>query len=726
MPSKKRDTVRKGKVSKSKQDGLVIGSASDVDADTSTKAKRKQKASDDDFLAAARTTWKEIADSPNEIKNRTSALVDLKFYVGGTANQWPPDVVQRLTARRRPVLTVNRIKPAVRQTVGAMMQDRPGIKVLPVDDYADIRTAEIIQGIIRHVEVNSEADVAYDMMLKPQTIHGRGYCEIEVDYPNPFSMDQEAFISPIEDPFSVYLGPCRKVDGSDRNDAFIIYDYSPSQYCQEFPDSELAGLNDFTTVGATLKGWGSKNFIRVAKYFYRKFTKTTLVKFKDGRVLRKDQIPEQLANTLGIVEERETDIPEVYVCLMNAKEKLRETRFPSMYIPVVECTGDKDIVDGVMEVMGIVRDAQDAQRQFNYFRSRMTEKVALESTAPFIMAEGQDENHTAEWNNANIENFSVLRYKPVTVAGQLAPPPQRNFAEPSITSYVQASIQYEEDIKATTQVYDATLGAKSNEVSGRAIQQRKMQSTVGNYIFPNNFLRSLRTIGKILLNIIPNIYDARDVARIIGLDDKAAQVQIINDASQPAYNEKQDGDAIKKIYNLGVGQYDISLSTGPGYMSERAESFDMLTKMVNSYPELMKVAGDIIFAKSDIPGAQEISKRMKLAMPPELIDDGPQAVPPKVQRAMKQMTMLIQVQGQKLQELTEQMKSKQAEFDNKINLEKMRESSNEHIAAMNVQVQAYAVAAKAQSEKTDKLLSMLELVIGQVNQPGPAEMGAGV
>src|SRR3990167_4705019 len=724
--------------------------------DSSAKAKRTAT---DKFLADMRSKFHAIADSPNESLKREMALDDLKFYVGSLgrdpyeSGQWPANISARLRARRKPCLTLNRIKPAVKQVTNSMRLNRPSPWVYPVDDKADKRTARVLQGMFRHIESNSMADIAYDTACNGQTTGGVGYFRWVTEFTTPKSFTQEIKIQELDDPFAVYMGP-HKPDCSDLNDAFIVTDYDGGSYAAKFTDkSEFAGLNDFTAIGNMAKGWGRKNNVRVVEYYYRTFEDVPIVQLQDGQVMDvadiNDELMELLRSTEQIVDERTSEVPTVHWCVSNGVEKLDEEIIPGEDIPIFEVVGDRQIVDGVEYQSGIVRDAKDAQRQYNYFRSKMSEVISLAPTSPWIMAEGQDEGHEREWDLANIENYAVLRYKPKSLSGHLAPPPQRNMAEPPIQAMVLASPQYEEDIKATTQVYDSKLGSRSNEVSGKAQQMRAQQSDTGNYNLHDNFGRTIRRLGRSLVKVIPIIYDARTVARIIGEDDKEEKVNIINDPSKPAYEavETEDG-GIKEIYNLGTGIYDVAIGIGPNFLTKRQEAFEMLTKLVNSFPGLMEVGGDVILGNSDIPGAEELRTRLNRFIElknPDLLNDGEDQppIPPKFKAAMDQAMKMVEALTGQVEEYKKIIETKQIESGAKLEqitaqgqaakeieaiklassdfLGQLKISSDEHIAAMKAEVEQAKIIAKANADLLGQKLSMLDTIIAGIMKPGPVE-----
>lgn len=738
--------------------GTRSASSTRVKTDSPAKA---NKAATDKFLAKMRSSFHAIADSPNESLKREMALDDLKFYVGALgkdpyeSGQWPANISARLRARRKPCLTLNRIKPAVKQVTNSMRLNRPAPWVYPVDDKADKKTAAVLQGVVRHIDVHSMSDIAFDTACNGQAISGVGYFRWVTEFTTTKSFTQEIKVKEIEDPFSVYLGP-HSPDCSDLNEAFIVTDYDAETYGVKFAGkSEYAGLNDFTAIGNMAKGWGGKRNIRVVEYYYRTFDTVPIVQLADGTVMDRDDINDELmellTSTEQIVDERDADVPTVHWCVSNGVEKLDEEIIPGEDIPIFEVLGDKQIVDGVEYTSGIVRDAKDAQRQYNYFRSKMSEVISLAPTSPWIMAEGQDEGHEREWDLANIENYAVLRYKPKTVGGHLAPPPQRNMAEPPIQAMVLASAQYEEDIKATTQVYDSKMGARSNEVSGKAQQMRAQQSDTGNYNLHDNFGRAIRRYTMSLIKVIPLVYDNKTIARIIGEDEESSKVNIINDKSQPAYQTEETEDGgIKEIYNFGVGVYDVAVGVGPSFLTKRQEAFDMLTKLTNSFPDLMGIGGDIILGNSDIPGAEELRTRLKkfiqMKSPDLIAEDGDEpAVPPKVKQALEQAMKMVEALTQQVEEYKKVIETKQIEGQAKLEqinaqgqaakeveaiktassdfIGKLKIQSDEYVAAMKAEVEQAKIIAKANADLLGQKLGMLDTIIAGIMKPGPVEGG---
>jgi hypothetical protein len=623
-----------------------------VDSSSETETDSNDKLLDE---AKARLKLSEEA----EAELRRLALEDLKFRAG---EQWPDGIVQERQNDGRPCLVINRIPQFIQQVTNDQRQNRPSIKVHPVDDHGDVDTGKVIQGLIRHIEYNSNADAAYDTAFDSACTGGFGYFRIITDYVNPMGFEQEILIKRIRNPFSVFFDPhSQEPDGSDASFAFVIEDLSKEEYEARYPKSKLAG-GDWESVGNSAPTWMKDGSARVAEYFYKEIKEQEIVLLSDGQVLPAEALAGGLPPGLEVVRSRIASIPVIKWCKLNACEILEQTEWPGSYIPIVPVYGTEYYIDGKRVLEGIVRNAKDSQRMYNYWASAETEAIALAPRAPFIAAEGQLEGHESAWEVSNRRNVPVLKYKPQSVNGTLVGPPQRQVFEPAVQAITNARMIASEDLKATTGIYDAALGAKSNESSGIAIQRRNMQAQTSNFHFIDNLTRSLKHAGRILVDLIPKIYDTERAARIIGEDGEQKVVRL---------NAVTEDNGKEVLYKLDTGKYDVTIDVGPSFASKRQEALAAMMEMTKAYPTLMQTAGDLILKNMDAPGASEIAERMKKMLPPELADDGKngEPLPPQVQAQMQQMGQMVEQLTGKLNELQAEKEMKLLEMEHKERIE---------------------------------------------------------
>jgi hypothetical protein len=588
--------------------------------------------------------------------SREDELDDLRFMAGSPDNQWqwPADVlstrgsVQGQSINARPCLTINKLPQHVRQVTNEQRQNRPNGKVIPADDNADVQVAEIFNGVVRHIEYMSDADVAYDTACDNQVTYGEGYIRLLTEYCNDDTFDQDIKIGRVRNAFSVYMDPTiQDPCGSDAEWCFITEDILKSEYERLFPDaSPISTLYSQGVGDQGISSWLQEDTIRIAEYFYNVYDSETLHLYPNNQTAKANS-PEdkQLKEMYGKpLRTRKVDRKKVMWMKTNGFDILDEREWSGKYIPVVRVIGNEWEVDGQIYISGLVRNAKDAQRMYNYWTSQEAEMLALAPKAPFIGYGGQFEGYENQWKTANTTNWPYLEVNPDVTdgAGGVLPLPMR--AQPPLpqTGLIQAKMGAGEDIKATTGQYDASLGQQGNERSAKAIVAREKQGDVGTYHYVDNLARAIRYITRQIVDMIPKIYDTQRIARIIGADGEVSMVKM-DPAQEEAVREVRDqetGGLIEKIYNPGVGTYDVMVTTGPGYMTKRQEALDAMSQILQSNPQLWAVAGDLFIKNMDWPGAQEMAERFKKILDPKVLATDDQS--PEMVAAQQQMEVMAE------------------------------------------------------------------------------------
>jgi hypothetical protein len=441
--------------------------------------------------------------------------------------------------------------------------------------------------------------------------------------------------------------------GADAKWCFVSEDIMRSDYERMYPDSApITTLQSLGVGDQNLSQWLTEDTIRVADYYYVDYDRATLNLYP-GNVTAFDGTPEdkQLKAIYGKPKKsRESDRVKIKYCKINGYEILEERDWAGKYIPVVRIVGNEFEVDGRLYVSGLVRNAKDAQRMYNYWVSQEAEMLALAPKAPFIGYGGQFEGYENQWKTANTTNWPYLEVNPDVTdgAGSILPLPQR--AQPPMASsgLLQAKAGASEDIKSTTGQYDASLGMRSNERSGKAILARQREGDVGTYHYGDNLARGVRHIVRQLVDLIPKVYDTQRVARIIGMDGETKMVKLNPDqpeAVRKITDQNNPDVVIEKIYNPNVGKYDVVVATGPGYATKRQEALEAMAQLLQGNPQLWAVAGDLFVKNMDWPGAQEMAKRFAKTIDPKLMEDGDKS--PELQAAEQQM----QAMGQEMEQM---------------------------------------------------------------------------
>jgi len=682
--------------------------------------------SSSDVLATARSRLNLAIDALSE--SREDEIDDLKFYAGSPDNhwQWPADVlatrgaVQGQTINARPCLTINKLPQHVRQVTNDQRQNRPSGKVIPADDHADVEVAEIFNGMVRHIEYISDADVAYDTACENQVSYGEGYIRILTEYLDADTFDQDIKIGRVRNSFSVYMDPTiQDPTGADAEWCFVSEDIMRSDYERMYPDSApITTLQSLGVGDQNLSQWLTEDTIRVADYYYVDYDRATLNLYP-GNVTAFDGTPEdkQLKAIYGKPKKsRESDRVKIKYCKINGYEILEERDWAGKYIPVVRIVGNEFEVDGRLYVSGLVRNAKDAQRMYNYWVSQEAEMLALAPKAPFIGYGGQFEGYENQWKTANTTNWPYLEVNPDVTdgAGSILPLPQR--AQPPMASsgLLQAKAGASEDIKSTTGQYDASLGMRSNERSGKAILARQREGDVGTYHYGDNLARGVRHIVRQLVDLIPKVYDTQRVARIIGMDGETKMVKLNPDqpeAVRKITDQNNPDVVIEKIYNPNVGKYDVVVATGPGYATKRQEALEAMAQLLQGNPQLWQVAGDLFVKNMDWPGAQEMAKRFAKTIDPKLMEDGDKS--PELQMAEQQMQAMGQEMEQMHQMITNVGKSIEMQDMERKDFEaqvKLYEAETKRIAAVQAgmseqQIQDIAMGVVAAAMESQNMVN---------------------
>ena len=643
--------------------------------------------------------------------NRAEALDDVRFSAG---DQWPVDVQNSRILEARPCLTINKVDAYCRQIVNQIREQRPRIKAHGMNTQSNEKQAQIITGICRHIELQSDADQAYLNAVDYAVRMGWGYIRIHTDYVKDDSFNQEIYIKPIENPFTVYFDPNSiMADGSDAERCLITTLIPKKTFSAQYPDAEIDQGFVSRGTGDVIGDWIQKEEIRIAEYWYTERESVVLIQLSDGSSIYEDEYDKKIGEKLGveIINKRDSVRKKVKWCKVTAMQVLEEGEWAGKYIPIVPVYGQSTIVQGKHKRFGLVRMAKDPQRMYNYWSTALTETVALAPKAKWLLAEGQDEGHENEWAQANIKAMPVLRYKQTDIDGRQAPPPVRQSPEQPPTGAMAAMQSMNLDLQAVIGIYDPNQLPQGIQ-SGKAIQGQQMQSDMTNMHYYDNLTRSIRQVGRIILDLMPKIYDTERAMRIIG-DDGKPEIMTINE-------RKMDEQGIERILNdMSIGEFDVVMDTGPGYNSKRQEAVDAMMALFQAEPALVQVAGDLLVRNMDFPGADVIADRLAINNPLAQIDDMAD-IPPPIQMKLKQDQATIQQLQQQLQQLQMVIKQRQdiegVKQEAETKRELMRQTTKAHDTQMRVETTAQDTIVKTETQKEiEQMKAQLALVLARMN-----------
>lgn len=599
---------------------------------------------DDSLVQRAQRCYKLAADA--EAERRAEMRDDMRFL--RLREQWPAYAVKgrNIPGSERPMLVVNRLMQFRNQVINEIRMNSPTVRVRPVDDNADIKTAEVFEGIIRHISALSNADAAIDTAAEWMVDCGLGYVQITTDYADDDSWDQEILIKRVPDPFKVYFDPfSTEPDGSDAQWALIASEVPRKEFEKQHKNIDISHWSLFDKSANPIL-WVQKESVIIAEYYWIDKQAETVTNPETGEKRTRYKKTCRWAKIAG-------------------DQVLDETELKCSFIPIIPVYGLDVIIDGKRHLEGLIRNGKDAQRMFNFAKSASAEHAALVNKAPAVGTVEQFEGHP-EWDDLNTP-YAKLTYNPHVYSGQMMPPPSRLQAPNPSSAWIQLEQSAIQDMQASLGIYDAALSNNPNEQSGKALLSLQRQASQGTFHYSDNLGRSLKHVGRILVEMIPQYYSTRQVARIIGEDGTTKHVQL-NPDMPVAQADVDDGSGIQSIYNLGVGKYDVVCDVGPSYATRRQEASESMQAVLQTPlgQGLAAVAGDIIVKQFDWPMSQELSERVKKSMDPKLTQDDQDGAPPpemlQAQQQMEQMATQMEQMSQVIQQLQDERQLKEAEL----------------------------------------------------------------
>jgi hypothetical protein len=547
----------------------------------------KDKDDDDDVHAQALLDFERCQHT--EADYRAEARQLIRFV--NLSEQWPDDVRRQREREGRPCLTVNKTKKMVRQVTNAARQNKPSIKVKPVDYRADNQTADIIGGLIRNIEYISNADAAYDTAIEQAATGGVGYIRVGLEYAYDDVFDLDIKIKRVPDQFAVYGDPdslCE--DSSDWNVAFVTEWVSHEEFERKYGEDKDAIDWKSGNYSQLPAGWADDNRILVAEYWTREPYKREIMQLSNGDVIGADvynQYAQQfLLSGLKPVASRTVDSHKVIQRILSGAEVLSEVEFPSCYIPIIPVYGNDFVVDGKRYLRGLAYDSMDSQRMYNYWRTVSTEMIALAPKAPWLARAGSliDQD---KWERSGTENYSVLEYR-----GDL--PPQRQPFDPSPMGAVAEAMSADQDISESAGMTGERPDVTDPAQSGAAIWAKKANTDTNTFHFVDNLVRAIRHTGRVIIGLIPHVYNQQRVMRVLGEDGETQQVEVNNG-----------------MYDLSVGKYDVVATAGASYASRREEAAYQMSELLRTYPDAAPIVAPLLAKNLDWPEADKVRKQFE-------------------------------------------------------------------------------------------------------------------
>lgn len=582
---------------------------------------------DDKLIQEIKDRFKEAYDAVDQ--QHEIMLEDLRFLEG---EQWPSALKEERESEGRPCLVINKLPTFADQVSGDIRQNTPAIKVKPIDSQSDVKTAEVFTGLIRNIQVQSQADIAYDTAVESAVQCGKGAFRITTEYADDDMFEQDIKIRRIKNPMTVYWDPAaQEWDKSDARYCFVTERIPKEEFEKLYPDAQVRdaeGGNDYDAY------WHQDKHVRIAEYFVKTPDKKILYLLRDpftGEQITSHEITEGLE----VIKQREINTYKIMWYKTNGVEILESREWPGRYIPIVMVWGKETNIEGKTVYRGVIRHAKDPQRLYNYYRSTGAETISLAPKTPYLVTAKMIANYQSKWDQAHKRNYPYL---PFDIDPAFPTVPQRSEPISMNTGIQNEVLVSDQEMHDTTGLQLASLGKASNEKSGKAIMARQREGDVANYAFYDNLVRGLTYAGRVLVNLIPKIYDTDRIVRLLNEDNTEKFVRINAPFIDPKTQQRH-------LYDITTGKYDVVVTIGPSYNTAREEAGHGMLAFLQALPQQAALIADKLVQIQDWPGAEEMAKRLRKALPPGLVEEDPnrpsppQPPPPPDPQLMMDMQM---------------------------------------------------------------------------------------
>lgn len=597
---------------------------------------------------------------------------DISFGLLG--QQWSGETLGRRKRDNRTVAVFNKCVPMIRHVVNSNMQNPPAITVRPISNNKK-EESDIIEGIVRHIENESNSKDIRTNTLQDAVAGGIGVWEIVIDEESGEPRERR-----IVDPTSVYPDPSA-IDPSMCDIKWLFHLKSIS--CKEYERK----YGKPTKALESKKDWYSSDNVTIAEYWIRENGKVSWYILDGEKVLDSSEKFDEFGNLI-------------------------ET-YPGKYIPYCFVIGEDIQIDDTRVFKSIIRDVKDYQRTMNYMQSEAIDYVSKNSNAPYIISDKNIQVYGKYYEVMNTRNAPYIPYVDGTAKPDKTPPP------PAPIGYLEEINRLDLDIRSTIGIRDP-LQDIPQTASGKAIKLQISQSNIGTYAWSDHLNRAIKQSGKILVDLIQKYYNYPHIQQILGLDGniQTASIQI---------PEVDENGYPKKMLDL-EGEYAVNISTGPSYEDQRSESYDKLLELFKINPMLAQIGSDIFVRNMDFKESEILADRIHSMLDPRILQSEKSEENPKIQLQMlsqkfeqsqkliEQLTQTLNVKNSEVQQLQSNIQNKnQLESEkNAVNL-MIQNSKNETELQKTMMETSAEIKMKEMEKEIEMLKSMFNQTIKNLN-----------
>lgn len=591
-------------------------------------ATKKETKAKKELLTTIRERYRAMTEFDE--RNRQEAMVDMKF-TNVPGSQW--DENMKIERGERPCYEFNKIRVTCKRVINEMRANRPSGKVRGVED-ADKKTAEVYEGLIRNIWNTSDGDTVIDTAAEYQVSAGMGAWRINTKYSSDTAFNQDIVLEPIQNPFCLFADNAAKDQlKRDAMDWILTEKISIDAFEKKWPKAEVVDWE--STQFDDEEEWQTDEEVRIAEYWWKEPVEKEIWLLEDGKVVDSESDEAKGISKESIKSTRTVQTHQVKMCIASGEAILEgPTDWAGKELPFVMIYGEYMLIDGIVQWFGLPRFAKDAQRSYNISRTAIAETIAQAPLAKFWTTPKQAEGNTTKWAEAHQKNYPFQIYNPDPAAPGA---PQRMGGADVPVALMQESQMASDEIKSVTGIFSADLGAGNQASSGRQEIARQQQGQIATFNYQDNLAKGVRRTWEILVDLIPQIYDTERTLRILGQDGSEDYVKI------NTFVPGETGEMVK-VHDMSEGQYDVTITVGPGFATKRQEAVEAYQAIIQGNPEVMGFAGDLIFKSMDLPYAEEIGERFKAMLPPEVQQtlNQDKEVPPEVQQMMQQADQAMQ------------------------------------------------------------------------------------
>lgn len=672
-------------------------------------------------MVQARRRWTECRAFYEPIFKESR--LDWRFYAN---QQWDKALQEEREEAGKPCLTNNRISTFVRNVDNQIGATKPAAKITAVSDATE-KDAEIQQGLIKTIQTETEADIAYGCARKGMIVGGFGYSLVCTDWADWKSFDQNIQVERILDPHSVMFDPnSQKSDRTDAAYCFVACKYTVEAAKHKY--GEDVDLQSFADVEGANDWREGEDFVYFADYYYETWEDRTLCLWVDKQGKHVD-IFENVPAGVKVLQTRDTKERIIHWELLNGIKVVKEYEIRGPYIPVAPMFGDEIVIDGQLELVGLVRYLRDPQRMLNYWESAIAQTIGFAPIAPFVGFGEVIGKYQDDWENMNRKPKPILRIEAVPDGkGGFLPAPTRETAEPPIQAMVAGRTMTEQNLQAVSGLFDPSLGKGQSDQSGAAVQALQSQGNLATWNYTDSSNRHIRLIAKIIMGMVPYYYDAGRVMQIEGLDGQKMGVFVYSSQTNPNPDIPAE---VKHALDLSKGTYAVAVDAAPSLQTQRQENVQFWMMMIQKFPAIMSVAGDLIVGEMDSPQALAISERLKTLLPPQvqamLAGQKPnpeaQAAQAQLQQAQQIIQALLAEKAGKVVEGQAKILMNARDNETKLAVADISAKTDRTGSLLDYEIEQLQAVLGADTANQDRAHEVASQAMDQQHQQGIAQMG---